>query len=343
MRVKNNGVHVWTLVTFDSSLSPAVIQSRSILFPLRGISLSRRDPVLIDRERRGRPRKHISRLKMKRLFVGAATEQCGIIPLRLASNFRFALSLTIIPKIRTNVSDSQTRRQRGYRLIRACNEYFAGSLCTWLEIKHEWPSYSFYNSKNWHYSLGTLSADKSQNNRSNVPAKNVRNCYDQLIKSFGETMSKIVLFYFLQHNGVIKEMQIRRGKKINGSLKKKNRRRCELQIWKMMIGTLFSATAAIPSTVQIECASESIIVHISTEGNSDFHGLVYPRGLSKNSSCLQEYRSQPAPITYNLPLRSCNTMPTELVSYSCYHPPFCNVYTINLNIPIYPDVIHSSD
>ncbi|XP_011874345.1 PREDICTED: uncharacterized protein LOC105565620 [Vollenhovia emeryi] len=73
-----------------------------------------------------------------------------------------------------------------------------------------------------------------------------------------------------------------------------------------------TSTAAIASTVQIECASESIIVHISTEGNTDFHGLVYPRGLSKNSSCLQEYRSQPVPITYNLPLRSCNTMPTEL-------------------------------
>ncbi|XP_066597510.1 cuticlin-1 [Prorops nasuta] len=73
-----------------------------------------------------------------------------------------------------------------------------------------------------------------------------------------------------------------------------------------------TSTAAIANGVQIDCASESIVVHISTEGNTDFHGLVYPRGLSKNSSCLQEYRSQPAPITYNLPLRSCNTMPTEL-------------------------------
>ncbi|XP_011643124.1 uncharacterized protein LOC105430964 [Pogonomyrmex barbatus] len=78
------------------------------------------------------------------------------------------------------------------------------------------------------------------------------------------------------------------------------------------IPQLPTSTATIASTVQIECASESIIVHISTEGNTDFHGLVYPRGLSKNSSCLQEYRSQPAPIIYNLPLRSCNTMPTEL-------------------------------
>ncbi|XP_011503720.1 PREDICTED: uncharacterized protein LOC105366841 isoform X2 [Ceratosolen solmsi marchali] len=69
---------------------------------------------------------------------------------------------------------------------------------------------------------------------------------------------------------------------------------------------------AIASTVQIECASEFIIVHISTEGNINFHGLVYPRGLSKNSSCLYEYRNQPAPITYSLPLRSCNTMPSEL-------------------------------
>lgn len=77
---------------------------------------------------------------------------------------------------------------------------------------------------------------------------------------------------------------------------------------------LFTATVGIASTVQIECASESIIVYISTEGKTDFHGLVYPRGLSKNSSCLQEYRSQPTPITYNLPLRSCNTMPTQLVS-----------------------------
>lgn len=81
---------------------------------------------------------------------------------------------------------------------------------------------------------------------------------------------------------------------------------------------IFPATAAIANTVQIECASESIIVHISTEGNTDFYGLVYPRGLSKNSSCLQEYRSQPTPITYNLPLRSCNTMPTELVSLSAF-------------------------
>ncbi|XP_015115819.1 uncharacterized protein LOC107040304 [Diachasma alloeum] len=76
--------------------------------------------------------------------------------------------------------------------------------------------------------------------------------------------------------------------------------------------SLPTSTAAVASTVRIECASESIIVHISTEGNTVFHGLVYPRGLSKNSSCLQEFRSEPAPITYHLPLRSCNTMPTEL-------------------------------
>lgn len=76
---------------------------------------------------------------------------------------------------------------------------------------------------------------------------------------------------------------------------------------------------AVASTVRIECARESIIVHISTEGNVDFNGLLYPRGLSKNSSCLQEYKSQPTPITYRLPLRSCNTMPTELVNKISYY------------------------
>lgn len=69
---------------------------------------------------------------------------------------------------------------------------------------------------------------------------------------------------------------------------------------------------AVANTVQIQCESEFIVVSISTERNTDFHGLVYPRGLSKNSSCLQEFQNQPTPIIYHLPLRSCNTMPSEL-------------------------------
>lgn len=69
---------------------------------------------------------------------------------------------------------------------------------------------------------------------------------------------------------------------------------------------------AVANTVRIQCESEFIVVSISTEGNTDFNGLVYPRGLSKNSSCLQEFQNQPTPIIYHLPLRSCNTMPSEL-------------------------------
>lgn len=65
-----------------------------------------------------------------------------------------------------------------------------------------------------------------------------------------------------------------------------------------------------------------------------FSGMVYPKGLSKNSTCLSEYRfvyylqwpmlccllthaiyrDHKGSIKYKLPLRSCNTMPQETVS-----------------------------
>ncbi|KAJ8926135.1 hypothetical protein NQ315_009992 [Exocentrus adspersus] len=40
--------------------------------------------------------------------------------------------------------------------------------------------------------------------------------------------------------------------------------------------------------------------------------MIYPRGLSKNSSCLGEWVQRKSPIQYTLPLRGCNTMSTEL-------------------------------
>jgi hypothetical protein len=46
-----------------------------------------------------------------------------------------------------------------------------------------------------------------------------------------------------------------------------------------------------------------------------FSGMVYPRGLSKNSSCLAEYVRQKGALHYRLPLSSCNTMSTDLVSF----------------------------
>lgn len=45
--------------------------------------------------------------------------------------------------------------------------------------------------------------------------------------------------------------------------------------------------------------------------NGQFSGMVYPKGLAKNSTCLTEYRDQEGPLRYKLPLKSCNTMPIE--------------------------------
>ena len=42
--------------------------------------------------------------------------------------------------------------------------------------------------------------------------------------------------------------------------------------------------------------------------------MIYPKGLSRNSSCLTEIIEKRSPIRYKLPLRGCNTMSTYLVS-----------------------------
>ncbi|XP_055924892.1 cuticlin-4-like isoform X1 [Argiope bruennichi] len=65
------------------------------------------------------------------------------------------------------------------------------------------------------------------------------------------------------------------------------------------------------SDVDIECNSDSIEVTISTSGE-EFNGMVYPKGLSENSSCLAEYEHAGSKITYKLPLRSCNTMSHDI-------------------------------
>lgn len=68
--------------------------------------------------------------------------------------------------------------------------------------------------------------------------------------------------------------------------------------------------------VRIDCNSNEIAVSIGGElgldANAMFDGMVYPRGLSKNSSCLAEFRKHKGPLRYRLPLRSCNTMSTDL-------------------------------
>jgi len=63
--------------------------------------------------------------------------------------------------------------------------------------------------------------------------------------------------------------------------------------------------------VHIECNSDNIMLTINTPHH--FNGMIYPKGLSKNSSCIIEFNSHQN-VTYELPLRSCNTMSTDTVS-----------------------------
>lgn len=64
------------------------------------------------------------------------------------------------------------------------------------------------------------------------------------------------------------------------------------------------------SDVNIECNSNNI--QVTLEATSDFNGMIYPKGLSKNSTCMAEYSNVRDKIVYTLPLRSCNTMSTEV-------------------------------
>ncbi|XP_036331484.1 uncharacterized protein LOC118743092 [Rhagoletis pomonella] len=71
----------------------------------------------------------------------------------------------------------------------------------------------------------------------------------------------------------------------------------------------------IEPTVRIKCLSGSMLITIKdaplNHETGLFSGMIYPKGLSKNSTCLTEYRDHEGPLRYKLPLRSCNTMPQE--------------------------------
>ncbi|RWS31485.1 uncharacterized protein B4U80_04398 [Leptotrombidium deliense] len=57
---------------------------------------------------------------------------------------------------------------------------------------------------------------------------------------------------------------------------------------------------------------------VTLNSNAHFNGMIYPKGLSKNSTCMVEYNSVDN-LTYVLPLRSCNTMSTDVVSSKQQH------------------------
>ncbi|KAM7344684.1 zona pellucida domain-containing protein piopio isoform 1-T2 [Cochliomyia hominivorax] len=76
-----------------------------------------------------------------------------------------------------------------------------------------------------------------------------------------------------------------------------------------------STKPTVEPTVRIKCLSGSMLITIKdapvNHENNLFSGMIYPKGLSKNSTCLTEYRDHDGPLRYKLPLRSCNTMPQE--------------------------------
>merc|ERR1712066_330206 len=64
--------------------------------------------------------------------------------------------------------------------------------------------------------------------------------------------------------------------------------------------------------VGVLCNSEDITLTLTVTSDF-FNGMIYPKGLSKNSTCMTEYIQQEGLIKYTLPLRSCNTMSTDVL------------------------------
>lgn len=88
----------------------------------------------------------------------------------------------------------------------------------------------------------------------------------------------------------------------------------------------------ISDVIQIECNSNNIMV---TLNSPNFNGMIYPKGLSKNSTCMVEYTHVDS-VTYLLPLRSCNTMSADVVSVL---PPFTLLLSICQSVCL--SVVHS--
>ena len=80
----------------------------------------------------------------------------------------------------------------------------------------------------------------------------------------------------------------------------------------VLIISLYFIAEDVVKDVRVACNSDDITLTISTYVES-FNGLIYPKGLSKNSTCMTEYIQEGDVIKYVLPLRSCNTMSTDVV------------------------------
>jgi hypothetical protein len=77
------------------------------------------------------------------------------------------------------------------------------------------------------------------------------------------------------------------------------------------ISSVPSSASDVATDIHVECNRDEMLVSFKTP-TGRFNGMVYPRGLSKNSSCLVEWVQRKTPVKYKLPLRGCNTMSTQL-------------------------------
>lgn len=79
-----------------------------------------------------------------------------------------------------------------------------------------------------------------------------------------------------------------------------------------------SVVVSKPPTVRIQCMSGFMVITIKDAPSTDegfFSGMIYPKELSKNSTCMSEFHNHEGQLKYKLPLRSCSTMPQETVSF----------------------------
>lgn len=88
-----------------------------------------------------------------------------------------------------------------------------------------------------------------------------------------------------------------------------------LGLMALIIGPRLTAGNSISDSVSrsgviIHCHSNNIQVTVATASN--FNGMIYPKGLSKNSTCMSEFSTAGNQITYTLPLHACNTMSTDV-------------------------------
>lgn len=77
------------------------------------------------------------------------------------------------------------------------------------------------------------------------------------------------------------------------------------------IPQLTYAAPSINPEVRVNCKSEEMVITVRTE-TGVFDGMIYPRGLGRNSSCMSLYSRAVGTLSYDLPLSACNTMSSTM-------------------------------